>query len=112
MKKTVDKVWGKEEILVNTRQYCSKFLHLNKGFQCSLHYHKLKDETFYILSGRVSMEVGGRTITMLPDMSVDVPHGAMHRFTGLEDSVILETSTQDFVSDSYRIENSREASHE
>lgn len=34
-----------------------KILTLKKGFRCSLHTHKIKDETFYILDGEVLMEV-------------------------------------------------------
>ena len=41
------KGWGYENWLVNTELYCGKILHFNHGKQCSLHYHKIKDETFY-----------------------------------------------------------------
>jgi mannose-6-phosphate isomerase-like protein (cupin superfamily) len=104
----VDKVWGKEEIVVNINQYCLKFLHLRRGYQCSLHHHKIKDETFYISKGSVLMEYAfpndpeikekvmgvGDDIRIKPFMK--------HRFTGLEDSVIIEISTQHLDGDSYR----------
>ncbi|MBU1203810.1 MAG: cupin domain-containing protein, partial [Nanoarchaeota archaeon] len=55
MIKQVEKIWGSEEWLVNTELYCAKFLNLNKGYQCSLHYHKQKDETFCLLQGRIEI---------------------------------------------------------
>ena len=57
--KEVQKVWGSEEWIVN-RAYCGKKLILNKGFRCSMHYHKNKDETFYILKGKVLMEIDNK----------------------------------------------------
>ena len=35
----VEKVWGEEHWIVN-RDYCGKKMVLNKGFRCSLHFHK------------------------------------------------------------------------
>jgi hypothetical protein len=43
-----EKVWGEEQWLVNTGAYCGKRMLLKKGFQCSLHHHKIKDETFIL----------------------------------------------------------------
>jgi mannose-6-phosphate isomerase-like protein (cupin superfamily) len=51
----VKKNWGNEEWLVNNEKYCAKFLNLVKGFQCSVHYHIAKDETFYVLEGTVKL---------------------------------------------------------
>jgi len=51
----VEKIWGSEDWLINTEFYCSKYLNLNSGYECSLHYHIKKDETFYILCGEVEL---------------------------------------------------------
>lgn len=99
----VKKVWGHEEIIVN-RDYCGKKLILNKGYRCSMHYHKNKDETFYILSGKVLLEIGMQKNIMLPSDSMLIKPGQKHRFTGLEDSEIIEFSTHHEDSDSYRDE--------
>ncbi len=101
-KETHKKIWGSEEWLVNTDKYCGKFLNLEKGYRCSLHYHKNKDETFYILKGRVLMEVNGDYKIMKPNDSVRIFPNIKHRFTGLENSQILEVSTHHEESDSYR----------
>lgn len=100
------KVWGEEHWIVN-KEYCGKKLILKKGFQCSLHYHKEKDETFYVESGRVKFELVDSVRELLPGDSVYVPPLAHHRFTGLEDSEIFEFSTTHKEEDSYRIEPSR-----
>ncbi len=98
----VKKVWGSEDWLVNTEKYCSKFLNLEKGYRCSMHYHKNKDETFYILKGKVLMEVNGDYKIMKPNDSVRIFPNIKHRFTGLENSQILEVSTYHEEGDSYR----------
>ena len=106
--KRVEKVWGSEEWIANNDKYCGKILNLNKGFRCSIHYHKNKHETFYILQGKVLMELfdsgGNRSIIniMLPEKIQVIEPYQRHRFTGLEDSRIIEFSTHHEESDSYR----------
>ena len=108
----VKKVWGIEEVVVNGRLYCGKLLHVKKGYQCSLHYHKLKDEFFYILSGSVWFEtrklngsIGGGTMKM--GQSIHLPPKTVHRFSAIdEDCTIIEFSTPHKDSDSYRLEES------
>ena len=49
----VPKGWGYEDWLVNKDEYCGKLLFIKKNKKFSWHYHKLKDETFYIHTGKV-----------------------------------------------------------
>ena len=51
--KFVPKGWGFEKWIVNNEEYCGKLLYLVKGKRCSWHYHILKDEVFYVQSGKV-----------------------------------------------------------
>ena len=108
MREWIEKTWGREEVIVNINQYCLKFLHLKRGFQCSLHHHRIKDETFYISKGCVIMEYvfpNEDTVhekIMGPGDDLRIRPMMKHRFTGLEDSVIIEISTQHFDGDSYR----------
>lgn len=44
--------------------YCGKFLFLFENQRCPLHYHGVKDETFFIVRGAVEMEVDGATRTL------------------------------------------------
>ncbi len=100
------KIWGKEIWIANSSTYCGKILCLDKGFRCSYHHHKIKDETFHILKGSVSICVDGNSVEMLPGDTVHIPPKTKHSFTGLEDSKILEISTQHFEDDSYREDKS------
>jgi D-lyxose ketol-isomerase len=37
--------------------YCGKILEIQKGKRCSLHFHKLKTESFYLRAGRLKVRV-------------------------------------------------------
>lgn len=95
------KVWGEERWIVN-RDYCGKLLILNEGYRCSMHRHEVKDETFYVLSGAVLMEVDDDVRVLLPGESAHIPVGAWHRFTGLFPSQMIEFSTHHEDVDSIR----------
>lgn len=99
----VTKVWGHEEWIVNNNLYCGKRLILNKGWQCSLHYHEKKTETFYVDFGCVLMELGNERFTLRRHSNVTVLPGVKHRFSGLEDSVIIEFSTHHDDADTFRV---------
>jgi rfaE bifunctional protein kinase chain/domain len=103
----VPKVWGFEKWLENNDKYCSKLLSLNKGYQCSLHYHKIKDEMFLVAKGHIRLELGDKVLHLKENNFIRIPPGTHHRFRGLEDSEILEVSTHHDDSDSYRIEKSK-----
>ncbi len=95
----VKKVWGREEIIVNNEKYCGKILVLNRGYRCSIHRHP-KDETFYVQSGEVYLELENNQGSMesailLPTSVVHISPSRWHRFSGLENSVIFEFSTPD-----------------
>jgi len=100
----VEKVWGNEEWIVNTDKYCGKILSLNEGFRCSMHHHKQKDETFYIIEGEVFLEHDGKSRILKSGDSQRILPGQKHRFTGLKKSKIIEFSTHHEESDSYRDE--------
>lgn len=111
----VVKLWGMEEILVNNEQYCSKLLWITPGFQCSLHYHDIKHETFVAMDGltRVEYFVGNKRFdTILAGWRRDVlvlPPKTPHRFWsfGGEGSLLLEVSTPHRDADVTRLEESR-----
>ena len=53
----VPKGWGREVWIANGDLYCGKILEIRKGKRCSLHYHKLKTESFYLRSGKLLVRV-------------------------------------------------------
>lgn len=106
------KVWGVEVWIVNQPEYCGKILRISKGFRCSVHYHKLKDETFHVTRGAVLMEIDGDARLLTEGMTQRIPRGCKHRFTGIEESEMIEFSTHHEESDSYRETQSEEVPRE
>tara|TARA_R110000744_G_scaffold85265_2_gene166658 strand:- start:12222 stop:12581 length:360 start_codon:yes stop_codon:yes gene_type:complete len=109
----VPKGWGYEDWIVNKEEYCGKLLFFKKGKRCSWHYHKLKDETFYIYKGELEVRHGWtddkndlntQVLTLKAGDSFHVPIGLRHQMTGLTDVEMFEFSTQHFDEDSIRIE--------
>jgi quercetin dioxygenase-like cupin family protein len=106
------KVWGGEYWIVNNEKYCGKILQVNEGYQCSYHFHKLKDETFYILEGMIEIVVNGENQIMREGDTLRLPPNTRHTFYAVKNSKILEVSTQHFENDSYRLIKSNEGKHE
>jgi len=102
------KVWGKEDWIVNfsDANYCGKRLLLNEGYQCSIHYHKIKSEVFYINKGLVLMQAYGESKLMKPGESIYLEQGVKHRFIGITDAEIIEFSSHHTAEDNYRDEPS------
>ena len=98
--KRVEKPWGYELWWARTERYVGKILHLNKGESLSLQYHRVKDETIRLQSGRLRFEsrpAGESGELRSEELEAgDVVHiapGTLHRMTGLSDCDILEAST-------------------
>ena len=108
--KIVEKGWGWERWIVNCEEYCGKLLYFNRGKECSWHYHKLKDEVFYVQSGELLVLDSdqddiekAQEIVLESGQNFYVYTGLRHQMIALEDSELFEFSTQHFDSDSYRI---------
>jgi len=106
----VPKGWGREVWIANNELYCGKILEINRGKRCSLHYHKLKNESFFLRSGRLLVRVKeNEDSTVVEEFEMkagdcmDVPTGLVHQMEALEDSELYEFSTQHFDSDSNRL---------
>jgi len=109
--KFVPKGWGYEKWITNNEKYCGKLLFFVKGKKCSWHYHKVKDEVFYIHSGKLKVFYGetdnllDSNVTILEKGdSFHVKIGLRHQMLALEDTEMYEFSTQHFDEDSIRIE--------
>jgi len=102
--KKVDKDWGYEEWIINNELYCFKKLFIKKNYCCSIHWHKNKDETFYIEDGNIKLEIFGKDPIILQKNSIYRLHpNTLHRFTGIEDTMMYEVSTHHEDLDSYRV---------
>ena len=93
----IEKPWGYELHWARTDRYVGKVLHVRAGHALSLQYHDKKDETIFLWSGKLLLEIqeGDRRIRrdMLPGESVHITPKTIHRMTALEDSDIFEVST-------------------
>lgn len=107
----VDKGWGYEIIWATNDKYCGKLMVFEKaGAKCSMHFHKEKDETWFINSGSFKLiYCDTRTATYLEkvlkegDVWRNLPM-MPHQVIALQDeSIIFEVSTPDSVEDNYRI---------
>ena len=101
MKKT-KKAWGNEVEIVNTKDYCGKLLNLKQGYCCSVHKHLKKDESFYVNTGCIVLEIADEKILMGPGEFYRIIPGTLHRFSGIVDSQIIEFSTHHEDKDSIR----------
>lgn len=106
----VSKNWGFEQIITNSEKYCGKILHFHKGKKCSYHYHKLKDETFFINFGELEVIFGDtndilltRSVTLTKGDIFHVPVGLRHQMKAMQETEMFEFSTQDFPEDSFRV---------
>lgn len=102
------KVWGHEEWIINEAEYCGKKLVFKAGYRCSLHYHKIKDETWYVTYGKVLVEVidGDKKIERIMTVgdAQQIKPGVVHRISALTNAEVIEFSTHHMEEDSYRIE--------
>jgi mannose-6-phosphate isomerase len=95
----VDKPWGYELIWALTEDYCGKILFVRAGHSLSLQFHKRKDESWYVQSGRAELELAavGQAIPDAEVVSAGAAFrfrpGTVHRVTAVEDTTILEVST-------------------
>lgn len=108
--KFVPKGWGFEKWIVNNQEYCGKLLYFVKGKRCSWHYHKLKDETFYVQSGKILLKyhheddiAHAHDITLKKGDKFHIYRGLRHQMLALEDTELFEFSTEHFEEDSYRV---------
>nr|HEX4317288.1 cupin domain-containing protein [Kofleriaceae bacterium] len=105
----IDKPWGHELIWAKTDRYVGKILHIKAGEALSLQYHRVKDETIMVLSGRMQLvyfEDGQpqRSRDLPPREPFHIPAGLRHRMIAIEDTDVLEVSTTE-MEDVVRLED-------
>ena len=112
MMEKIEKPWGFEIIWAKTDNYVGKLLHINVGHRLSKQYHRVKEETIYVLKGILYNYDANDCITrILPGNSFHVKPHQIHRFAAVETSVeIIEVSTPHLddvvrIDDDYNREN-------
>lgn len=106
---SIPKGWGEEIIITNNELYCGKLLSFKEGAKFSMHYHMIKDETWYVNEGEfIYRWIDTETAEVVEqklykgDVVRQRP-GQPHQLEALVNGVVFEVSTQHFDSDSYRV---------
>jgi mannose-6-phosphate isomerase len=106
----VEKPWGWELIWAHTDRYVGKTLFVRAGQSLSLQFHRVKEESWYVESGKAELELGDAGQTLLntevigPGGCFHFLPGTVHRVTALEDTTIIEVSTPE-LDDVVRLED-------
>ena len=107
----VEKGWGYEVIWATNDKYCGKIMcFTTPGAKFSMHFHKEKDETWFVNSGRFKLRyIDTQTATVYEKELKEGetwrnPPMLPHQLEAMEpNSMIFEVSTADSVEDNYRI---------
>ena len=95
----VEKPWGWELIWAHADAYVGKILFVRGGESLSLQFHREKDESWYVESGRAQLELGDAGQGILNSEVIAqgacfrYRPGTVHRITAIEDTTIIEVST-------------------
>ena len=105
----VEKPWGYELIWAKTDRYVGKLLHIEAGHALSYQFHRVKEETIYVLSGSLSLHVAEgdespRVLVLGPGEVFHILPGLRHRFEAVETVELLEASTPE-LDDVVRLED-------
>jgi mannose-6-phosphate isomerase len=114
----IDKPWGYEIWYAWTDRYAGKILHVRRGGRLSLQYHREKDESSYVLRGRLLL-TWGPSEDRLEVTEIGEGYawrnrpGEIHTIEALEDADVLEVSTPELddvvrLRDSYGREGTRQ----
>lgn len=93
--------WGATIINCINREYCKKIIVLLPGQKHPIHYHVKKEETFYVLSGDVIINIEGDEKEYKPGDMVVIERGMKHSFSTRTGTVFEEISTTHLLDDSY-----------
>ena len=107
----VEKPWGYELIWAHGDAYVGKVLFVRAGESLSLQFHRQKDESWLVQSGRAKLELGsaGDAVLKVEVVAAGATFrfrpGTVHRVTALADTTIIEVSTP-HLDDVVRLEDS------
>ena len=94
----VEKPWGHEIIWARTKDYVGKLIHIDAGKRLSRQYHVVKDESIYVVKGKLTLEIGRdnlmQTLVLKEGESFRIAPYTVHRFIANDGEVnVMEVST-------------------
>lgn len=93
--------YGATIINIINRKYCKKLIVVLPGQQHPVHYHKIKEESFQVLYGTLTLTLNGITRDIHAGEVVTVEQCMPHAFTSKGGCVFEEVSTTHVLNDSY-----------
>lgn len=91
MLEVIEKPWGIEDFLIKTDEpNIVKILKIESGKRNSFHYHNLRDEMVYCISGSGILRVGTQSMKVIPGSHYFVKKTTPHRLQAFEDLKIFE----------------------
>lgn len=105
----VEKPWGYERIWARTDRYVGKVLVIEAGKRLSLQKHLVKDESIYVVAGRMNLHLEDESGTVrIEELGAGehrrIPTGRIHRFEAIERTELMEVSTPE-LDDVVRLED-------
>ena len=96
--------YGTSMLTVVNREYCKKLLISLPGQTHPDMFHKIKDETFFIVYGSISLKLDGKVIEMNAGDLIAIPPNSTHGFVTQTGAVIEEVSSNHNSNDSFYID--------
>ncbi len=92
---------GLTAITVINREYCKRLMVVLAGQKHPEQWHDLKDETYHILYGDVTVDLDGKQSTHKANDVITISHGVRHSFWTAHGAIIEEVSSSYSMDDSY-----------
>lgn len=99
IEKDFNRPWGGFIKFVDQKPCTVKILQINQGESLSLQFHKLREEFWYLISGKIKLTLGRKKLRqriLKEGGSVFIPKNYLHRAEALKTSEILEISVGRF----------------
>jgi len=106
----INKPWGHENRWAVNDKYLGKILFIKRGQKLSRQYHEVKDETVFVLSGILLVEIGQGdelfTHVLREGEAMRIKPNTIHRFIAPPDGFVklIEVSTPE-INDVVRLED-------
>ena len=89
----IKKPWGREVWFAETEKYVGKIIEIESGKRLSLQYHKVKDETIYVLEGKAKVTIDKNELILSPGEFLRIKPRQIHRIEAKKYTKIIEVST-------------------
>lgn len=93
---TEQRPWGSFELFTLNEKSTVKLVNVNRGKRLSLQYHSKRSEFWKVVVGKIEVVLNSAKIILKKGETITIPVGAIHRITGIEDSIVLEVSFGEF----------------